>query len=139
MIKYEDKNKENFIVKLGDYGLGNFLNKGHSVSGLKGTPETAAPELLLGKIETYENSVDIFSLGVILYQLLSHNLAHPFSNNDATRSFIYYNKFDEDNYNTQFDNSIKNQDFKDLLRKMLKLNPKNRLTCEEYFSHPFFK
>ena len=42
LIKYEDKNKENFVVKLGDYGLGKFLNKGHSVSGLKGTPETGS-------------------------------------------------------------------------------------------------
>ena len=138
LLKYKDSNKENFIIKLGDYGLGKFLNKGKSITGLKGSPETVAPEIILEKISKYENSVDIFSLGVILYQL-SHNLKHPFNNNYIERIIIYRNKYDEDDFNIQFDNSIENPDFKDLLKKMLKLNPKNRLTWEKYFSHPFFK
>ena len=138
LLKYTDSNKEDFIIKLGDYGLGKFLNKGKSITGLKGTPETAAPEIILEKISQYENSMDMFSLGVILYQL-SHNLKHPFDNGYTQRIMIYSNKYDEDDFNIQFDNSIENQDFKDLLKKMLKLNPKNRLTWEKYFSHPFFK
>ena len=138
LLKYKDSNKENIIIKLGDYGLGKFLNKSKSITGLKGSPETAAPEILLEKISNYENSVDMFSLGVILYQL-SHNLKHPFNNNHIERILIYSNKYDEDDFNILFDNSIENPDFKDLLKKMLKLNPKNRLTWEKYFSHPFFK
>ena len=138
LLKYTDSNKENFIIKLGDYGLGKFLNKDKTFTGLKGTRETAAPEILLDKISKYENSVDMFSLGVILYQL-SHNLKHPFSNHDNQIYIIYTNKYDEDDFNIDFDNSIENLDFKDLLKKMLKLNPKNRLTWENYFSHPFFK
>ena len=138
LLKYKDNNKENFIIKLGDYGLGKFLNKGKSITGLKGTPETAAPEIILEKISKYENSVDIFSLGVIFYQL-SHNLKHPFNNDHIQRIIIYSNKYEKDDFNIQFDNSIENSDFKDLLKKMLKLNPKNRLTWEKYFSHPFFK
>ena len=81
--------------------------------------------------------MDIFSLGVILYQL-SYNLKHPF-NNDVQRTLVYFNNFDVNDFNIQFDNSIKNSDFKDLLKKMLKLNPKNRLTWEQYFNHSFFK
>ena len=138
LLKYDDINKENFIIKLGDYGLGKFLNEDKSISGLKGTPETVAPEILLEKISQYDNSVDIFSLGVIFYQL-SHNLKHPFHNNNIQREIIYYNKYVKDNFEIQFDDSIKNEDFKDLVKRMLKLNPKNRLTWEKYFSHPFFK
>jgi len=138
LLKYTDSNKEDFIIKLGDYGLGKFLNKGKSITGLKGTPETAAPEIILEKISQYENSVDMFSLGVILYQL-SHNLKHPFNNDHIQRIIIYRNKYDEDDFDIQFDNSIENPDFIDLLKEMLKLNPKNRLTLEKYFSHPFFK
>jgi len=137
LVKYKDNNKQNFIVKLGDYGIGKFLNESDSITGLKGTSETAAPEILLEKISKYENLVDIFSLGVIIYQL-SHNLNHPFHNNDSYRRFNYCSKYDEDNFEIQFDNSIKNEDFKDLVKKMLKLNPKNRLTWEQYFNHPFF-
>jgi len=139
LVKYKDNNKQNFIVKIGDYGIGKFLDKSSSITGLKGTPETIAPEILLEKISKYdkENLVDIFSLGVIFYQL-SHNLKHPFDNNDTLRRIIYYNKYDEDNFEIQFDDSIKNEDFKDLVKRMLKLNPKNRLNWNQYFNHPFF-
>jgi len=139
LVKYKDNNKQNFIVKIGDYGIGKFLNKSNSITGLKGTPETIAPEILLEKTLKYdkENLVDIFSLGVIIYQL-SHNLNHPFDNNDTKRGFIYCSKYDEDNFEIEFDKSIENDDFKDLINRMLKLNPKNRLTWEQYFNHPFF-
>ena len=139
LVKYKDNNKQNFIVKLGDYGISKFLDKSDSITGLKGTPETIAPEIILKKISKFENLVDIFSLGVILYQL-SHNLKHPFFDNDNfQRQLIYYNKYDEDNFEIQFDSSIKNEDFKDLVKRMLKLNPKNRLNWDQYFNHKFFK
>ena len=137
LVKYKDNNKQNFIVKIGDYGIDKFLDKSNSITGLKGTPETIAPEILLKKISKYENLVDLFSLGVILYQL-SHNLNHPFDNDDFQRQLIYYNKYDADNFEIQFDDSIKNEDFKDLVKRMLKLNPKNRLNWDQYFNHPFF-
>ena len=139
LVKYKDNNKSNFIVKLGDYGIGKFLDKSSSITGLKGTLETIAPEILLEKVSKYdkENLVDIFSLGVILYQL-SHNLNHPFHKNDAFRLTNYCSKYDADNFEIQFDNSIKNEDFKDLVKRMLKLNPKNRLNWDQYFNHPFF-
>jgi serine/threonine protein kinase len=137
LIKYKDNNKNDFIVKLGDYGIGKFLNKNNSISGFKGTSLTAAPEIILKKIQKYDNSVDIFSLGVILYQL-SHNLEHPFSDNDL--KIIIYNKYyDKDDFNITFNRSIKNKYFIDLVKKMLKLNPKNRLSWKDYFNHPFFK
>ena len=143
MIKYIDDNKTNFIVKLGDYGIGKFTNKSNSsISGFKGTPETAAPEIILHEktnFSEYNSLVDIFSLGVILYQL-SHNLKHPFINDlHKIMEYNYLNNYDNDDFEIIFDNSIKNEDFKDLLNKMLKLNPKNRLTWEEFFNHPFFK
>ena len=139
LVKYIDENnKDKFIVKLGDYGIGKFLNNGNSISGLKGTNQTVAPEIILQKIEKYESSVDIFSLGIVLYQL-SHHLNHPFNNNDSKRIITYYNYYDEDNFNIEFDKSINNKDFKDLLGKMLKLKPENRLTWNQYFNHPFFQ
>ena len=139
LVKYKDNNKKSFEVKLGDYGIGKFLNESDSITGLKGTAETIAPEILLKKISKYdqENLVDIFSLGVIFYQL-SNNLKHPFDNDDTYRRIIYYNKYNKDDFEIQFDNSIKNEDFKDLVKRMLKLNPKNRLNWDQYFNHSFF-
>ena len=119
LVKYKDSNKQDFIVKIGDYGIGKFLDKSDSITGAKGTTETMAPEILLEKISKYDNLVDIFSLGVILFQL-SNNLNHPFNNNEVIRGTIYYNKYDADNFEIQFDDSIKNEDFKDLVKRMLK-------------------
>ena len=140
LIKYIDDKKTNFIVKLSDYGISKYLNKGNtSFTEGKGTHETTAPEIILTKPSEHKSLVDIFSLGVILYQL-SHNLKHPFLNfGFGNIDIVYYNNYDEDKYDIEFDNSIKNGDFKDLLKKMLRLNPKNRLTWEQYFEHSFFK
>ena len=138
LIKYTNKERTEYIVKLADYGIGKFLNGEKCIfSGMKGTPETVAPEIFLKKTNKYESSVDIFSLGVILYQL-SHNLKHPYKSNIYENIILYNEYYDKDNYNIIFDNSIENDDFKDLLKRMLKLNPKNRISWDDYFHHPFF-
>ena len=138
LIKYKDENKKDFIVKLSDYGIAKYASEQtSSISELKATPETVAPEILLPNFKGYNSLVDIFSLGVILYQL-SHNLNHPFCSN-MTIYHNYSEYFGKDNFKLEFDSSIKNEDFKDLLRKILRLNPKNRLSWEEYFKHPFNK
>ena len=138
LIKY-NKEKKDYLIKLGDYGLGKFKGKSNGIfSGLKGTPDTVAPEIVLEKTQKYESSVDIFSLGIILYQL-SHNLKHPFGTKYELAIIKYYENYDKDNLNIEFDKSINNHDFVDLVQKMIKLNPKNRLKWEEYFDHPFFK
>ena len=141
LIKYINKEKTKYIIKLGDYGIGKIKSTSVSniiSSGKKGTDETMAPEILLEKTTIYESTVDIYSLGVILYQL-SHNLNHPYEMNSMKRIIQYNEHFEKDDLNISFDNSIKNENFKDLVSKMLKLNPQNRLKWKEYFIHPFFK
>ena len=139
LIKYTNEEKTEFIVKLADYGIGKFLNDSNSsFSGFKGSLETAAPEICLFKLKKYDNIVDIFSLGIILYQL-SHNLKHPFQILDESIYLKYHEYYEKDNYQIIFSNNIEDNNFKDLIIKMLKLNPKNRLTWEEYFNHQFFK
>ena len=141
LVKYTNEQKTEFIIKLCDYGIGKFLNeKNCTFSGIKGTIETIAPEICLSKTQKYENIVDMFSLGVIFYQL-AHNLKHPFIESEYDNNFIikYYENYDSDNYDIKFGPSIKNEDFKNLIRGMLKLNPRNRITWKQYFEHPFFK
>ena len=138
LVKYNNLEKNEYIIKLSDYGIGKFSND-INFSGIKGTLETIAPEILLKKVKQYESIVDIFSLGVILYQL-SHNLKHPFKKSeieDICKKYII--NYEIDNINIEFDKDIENKYFKDLIIKMIKLNPKHRLTWEQYFEHPFFK
>ena len=139
LVKYLDEEKSKYIIKLSDYGIGKFLNKSNIFSGYKGTNEYMAPEMVLQKMKEYKNNYDIFSLGIILYQL-AHNLSHPFKRiEDQNLLIIYCNFYDKDNYVIEFDESIKSEEYKDLVKRMLKLNPKNRLNWSQYFEHPFFK
>ncbi len=61
--------------KLGDFGIARELEKTTGGLSKKGTYTYMAPEVYLGK--PYNNTVDIYSLGIVLYKLLNHNRA-PF-------------------------------------------------------------
>ena len=139
LIKF-NKEKTDYIIKLGDYGIGKFKYFTNGIySGMKGTIDTVAPEIILEKTQKYESSVDMFSLGIILYQLSNNNLNHPYGKNFIEFLTKYKDNYDKDDLNIDFDESIKNKDFKDLIKKMIKLNPKNRISWDDYFEHPFFK
>ena len=139
LIKYTDNKKAEYRIKLCDYGVKKFKSQSNGIfNGLKETFDTIAPEIILGKTNSYEKTVDIFSLGIILYQL-SHNLKHPFGDNYIQISKVYTTNYEEDNLTVEFDKSISNINFKDLIAKMIKLNPENRLKWNEYFDHPFFE
>jgi serine/threonine-protein kinase ULK/ATG1 len=139
LVKYTNTEKTKYIIKLSDYGISKFKNNTNSIfSGIKGSEDTIAPEISLNKTTKYESTVDIFSLGIILYQL-SHNLRHPFGSNFNESYNIYKNHFDNDDFDIKFDESIKDENFKDLLRKMLRINPINRISWENYFNHQFFR
>lgn len=139
LVKFKNSEKTEYIIKLSDYGISKFTNNTNNIfSGIKGSFDTVAPEISIGKTEKYESSFDIFSLGVIFYQL-SHNLNHPFGTN-FNKCYINYEKhFENDDFNISFDESISDNNFKDLVRGMTKFNPKNRITWQQYFDHPFFK
>ncbi len=80
-VIHRDIKPENiFVSELGDYKLGDFgvartVEKTMSGLSKKGTVSYMAPEIYRG--EQYDSTVDIYSLGVVLYRLLNDNRA-PF-------------------------------------------------------------
>ena len=79
--------------KLGDFGVSKMLKDRSRAESMKGTPNFIAPEVYLGK-EEYDNTVDIYSLGIVLYKLLnkSRNLFLPefpqaYNSNDEDLAF----------------------------------------------------
>lgn len=58
------------VFKLGDFGVSKSLKDRSRAESVKGTPNFIAPEVYLGK-EKYDNTVDLYSLGIVLYRLLN--------------------------------------------------------------------
>ncbi len=56
--------------KIGDFGISKVLKDSSRAESLKGTLNYLAPEVYLGK-EGYTKSVDLYSLGIVLYRLLN--------------------------------------------------------------------
>ena len=71
---------ENGDYKLGDFGVSRIAEKAASALTRVGTKDYIAPEVFNGK--EYNGSVDIYSLGLVLYRLFNHNRL-PFLSSDS--------------------------------------------------------
>ncbi|MFB9324997.1 serine/threonine protein kinase [Paenibacillus aurantiacus] len=75
-IIHRDIKDDNIFVnrdgkyKLGDFGVAKLLKDSSRAASVKGTPAYIAPEVYLGK-EKYNNAVDLYSLGIVLYKMLN--------------------------------------------------------------------
>lgn len=95
-IIHRDIKEDNIFVtnngtyKLGDFGVSKKLQDRSRAESMKGTPNYIAPEVYFGK-EQYDKTVDIYSLGIVLYKLLNYN-RNPF----MPQYPAAYNSDDED-------------------------------------------
>ena len=81
-VMHRDIKDDNIFVtdsgeyKIGDFGISKVLKDSSKADSLKGTPNFLAPEVYLGR-ESYTKSVDLYSLGIVLYRLLNYS-RNPF-------------------------------------------------------------
>jgi surface protein len=131
LVKYKNENDKNdFIIKLSDYGEAKKLTMTRSAFSTKiGTPNYMAPEILLE--ETYDLKCDLWSLGVLIYILYFRELPYPMAKTDIAL-INHINK-----YGQKYFKKSKNEDFDDLINKLLIKDPNERISWEEYFKHPF--
>mmetsp|Transcript_18019 Transcript_18019/g.13049 ORF Transcript_18019/g.13049 Transcript_18019/m.13049 type:complete len:146 (+) Transcript_18019:258-695(+) len=97
-----------------------------------GTPAYVAPEVL--SKQGYSKEVDIWSLGVVLYTMVFRDL--PFYSEDRKETFKLIKEKEVD-LNVPTSQPITN-DLKDLIQKMLKKNPKERISISEAMNHSAF-
>ena len=118
-------------IKLGDFGLATKIEfEGEKKKTICGTPNYIAPEVLDGKIgHSYE--VDIWSLGVIIYTLLIGK--PPFETPDVKTT---YKKIRMNSYSFP-DHCVISESSKNLITKILNLDPAKRPTLDEIMIHPF--
>ncbi|XP_059309095.1 phosphoenolpyruvate carboxylase kinase 2-like [Lycium ferocissimum] len=117
-------------LKLCDFGSGEFI-VGPSMSGVVGTPYYVAPEVLMGK--EYNEKVDVWSCGVILYIMISGVV--PFYGDNASETFQAVMRANL-RFPTRHFRSVSSE-VKDLLRKMLCKDVSRRFSAEQVLRHPW--
>ena len=131
LIKYEDKKKSKFTIKLTDYGVSRkLISLSKKCKTYEGTLITMSPEIMAG--EEHDNETDLWSLGVIIYQLFFKK--YPYNGLTEVAIYNQINKFGQTILDKTGDEKLD-----DLIRKLLVKNPKDRIKWEGYFNHPFFK
>ncbi|RWS30363.1 MAP/microtubule affinity-regulating kinase 3-like protein [Leptotrombidium deliense] len=126
-IIHRDLKAENLLldgemnIKIADFGFSNEFVPGQKLDTFCGSPPYAAPELFQGK--KYDGpEVDVWSLGVILYTLVSGSLPFDGANLKELRERVLRGK-----YRIPFYMST---DCENLLKKFLVLNPAKRASLE---------
>jgi len=127
-------NKEKTMVVIGDFGLSNFWKPGSNLKTRCGSAEYAAPEIL-DKKKNYDQAVDIWSLGIILYAMLSGQL--PFEviggyNNIKELSDIIMSGLTRENFEKLGEVSV---EVKLLISQLLVVDMNNRIKIEDVVKH----
>lgn len=133
------KSKDDDTIKISDFGLARVMDEATRMQTMCGTPNYVAPEVLTdggpGK-EGYSKACDMWSLGVILYTMLVGY--QPFNEQKAGKNLYTQIKTADYDFNPKFWSDV-SEEAKDLIRHLLVVDPKQRLTSEQALAHPWCK
>ena len=124
-----DRNHDIYLI---DFGLAIKMDVNERVITSCGSAEYAAPEILISKAHCGP-SVDIWSMGVILFTLLTGEL--PFTDKKTSR---LYSKISSVQYTWPSGVDVDSQG-KDLVTKMLKAFPEERISLKNIIDHEFLR
>ena len=132
-IIHRDIKPENVLIdsqgtaKLTDFGWSNYVNSEFR-STYCGTPVYLAPEMIteIG----HDEHLDIWCIGILMFELLTGTVPFKGKDFESLNNNILSLKI-------QWPNDI-NIDAKNLISKILKSEPKDRISLEEMLKHPFF-
>ena len=134
-VVHRDLKPENLLldaqlnIKIADFGLSNLMEDGTFLRTSCGSPNYAAPEVISGNLYAGPE-VDIWSCGVILYALLCGTL--PFDDESIPNLF---KKIKGGMYHLPTHVS---ELARDLIVRMLKVDPMRRITIAQIRQHPWF-
>lgn len=135
-VVHRDLKAENLLldhegnIKLADFGFSNYYHEGEVLSTWCGSPPYAAPELFEGR-EYDGPKADIWSLGVILYALVSGSLPFDGSTLQELRSRVICGQFRIPFYLTT--------ECESLIRSMLVVDPTKRLSMWQISRHKWMR
>ncbi|OWZ22444.1 CAMK/CDPK protein kinase [Phytophthora megakarya] len=140
-LQHRDLKLENILVetldegghiKLCDFGASTLFKMGASMRKVLGSVVYMAPEVLEGN---YKETCDMWSLGVIMYMLLSNKAPFYGDTEDELIDSIFANNVP---YSGEEWGSV-SPEAKALLRKLLHTTPTDRFTAAQVLQHPWIK
>mmetsp|Transcript_28650 Transcript_28650/g.50961 ORF Transcript_28650/g.50961 Transcript_28650/m.50961 type:complete len:468 (-) Transcript_28650:1097-2500(-) len=119
-------------LKLADFGLAQSFTEEEVMHSFSGTPYYIAPEMLSG---SYNHLVDCWSVGVILYIMLSGVPPFNGSNNEEILLKVY-----AASYNFRpFPFASVSDGAKDLIARLLMKDPELRISAQQALTHPWVR
>lgn len=117
------------MLKLADFGFARVLPKSSLAETLCGSPLYMAPEIL--RYEKYDHKADLWSVGTVLYEMAAGK--PPFR---ASNHVELLRKIESAKDSIPFPSQSRiSSDLKSLIRGLLKRNPVERLSFEQFFAH----
>ena len=133
LVKYLNEEKTQYKVLLSDYGVSNQLySLTQKFNTHAGSQVIMAPEIL--NDDDYTNKCDLWSIGVIIFQLKTKSF--PYKGNVEKAILREIKNKGLSILNIIDDNE---KDLKDLLSRLLVSDPNKRISWDDYFNHQFFK
>ncbi|KAL7812881.1 hypothetical protein V8C44DRAFT_364148 [Trichoderma aethiopicum] len=136
-VCHRDLKPENILItadlqiKIADFGMAALHQTAtHRLATACGSPHYAAPELLKNR-QYRGDKADIWSMGVILYAMLSATL--PFDDPDLR---VMMGKTKKGQYKMP---DFLSPEAEDLIRRMLQVNPDQRITMKQIWQHPLIQ
>ena len=144
-IIHRDIKPENILIDnkddaiLSDFGIATHCKEGEKRTTYCGTDDYLAPEVIRG--QPYDERIDIWAIGILIYECISPLGKTPFNKIDFLQrtedNKEYIIKNDKNlkiNYDKDFDPFAKN-----LIEKILRINPDDRISIDDILNHIFFK
>lgn len=119
---------EDGAIKLTDFGWSNYVFDDEVRDTFCGTPVYQAPEMLNRK--EHDFSVDIWCIGIIMFEIITGHLPFNSASKELLEDSIKKVKI---NWPNDIDRAAK-----DLISRILRYDPKERISIENMFKHPFF-
>uniref|UniRef100_A0A7S4QMT2 Calcium-dependent protein kinase 1 n=1 Tax=Alexandrium monilatum TaxID=311494 RepID=A0A7S4QMT2_9DINO len=142
-VCHRDLKPENFLfstkedidksqLKIIDFGLSCKFQSGQVLTTKAGTPYYVAPQVLAGK---YDHMSDLWSCGVIMYVMLC---GYPPFYGETDADVLAKVRLGNFSFNAADWKNV-SEDAKNLIRMLLKMNPRDRYSAEQALNHEWIK
>ena len=119
------------VLKIADFGFARHLQQHQLADTLCGSPLYMAPEIL--QSQKYDAKADLWSVGTILYELV---VGRPPFNGSNHVALLHNIERNEAKIPDQIARNL-SAACVDLIYSLLKRDPVQRISFEEFFNHPF--